>query len=97
MQSSQRIATAMPRATSSLVLKSSALGARAACARPEKAFMTSGAPLRRLRNLTLSSFVYSGHLVIRGFPFACARGARFHIRLFVYDITAAGRSFDLNQ
>ena len=56
-QSSQWIATAMPRAISSLVLQSSALGASAACARPENAFMTSGAPLRKFRNCALRSLM----------------------------------------
>src|SRR6516164_5332486 len=60
MQSSQRIAMPMPSAISSLVLASSAFGASAVCAIPENAFMTSGAPPRRLRNCALSTFVVSG-------------------------------------
>src|SRR5260221_10837051 len=45
-QASQRIATEMPSARSSLVLRSSALGSSAAPARAENAFIVSGAPVR---------------------------------------------------
>ena len=70
MQSSQRMATEMPSAMSSLVLLSSAFGATAACARPEKAFITSGVSPRSVRMCPTISLVNSGQFFIR--PSPCA-------------------------
>src|SRR3974377_785128 len=58
MQSSQRIATAMPSAVNSLVLTSSAFGVSAACARPVKAFIASGASPRNVRMTPLILLVW---------------------------------------
>ena len=50
MQASQRVATPMASAISSLVFVSSAFGYRAARAMAEKPFITSGAPPRSSRS-----------------------------------------------
>src|SRR5581483_4779668 len=64
MQSSQRSATAMASAISSLVLVSSAFGASAACDTAAKAFMTSGIDWRRSRKCGDRSLVISGQSVM---------------------------------
>src|SRR3974390_719483 len=58
MQSSQRVAPAMPSAINSLVLTSSAFGVSAACARPVKAFIASGASPRKVRMTPLILLVW---------------------------------------
>src|SRR5579864_8736033 len=62
MQSSQRTATAMPSAISSLVFTSSDFGAKAAWAMPANAFITSPAPPRKFFSCAESSLVCSGQL-----------------------------------
>ena len=66
MQSSQRIATEIPSAMSSLVFKLSASDAAAACASPENAFITLGVSPRNVRISALISSVCSAHCLIIG-------------------------------
>src|SRR5208283_1073842 len=82
MQASQRTATEIPRAISSLVFGSSAPSASAACASEEKAFIPSGAPPRRFLNSELSVRVNTGPFVVPIVVVSCWIERRGSLQLY---------------
>src|SRR3954467_4550443 len=86
MQPSHRVATAMASAISSLVLVSSALAFKAACAMAEKPCMTAGAPPRSSfraadRSLVVwTQFLFMVLLRVRGRHKREAGGSNLHLQ-----------------